>query len=826
MADDAKPMGLDYLRDMRTRLWPTIREFWFDALVVCAAIVGPLELAFARDAADAPDLPLAVSIPVEAGLTLLLLGRRWFPFAAPAGMLVAGAALSFWDARLVTFTFVSFVTAMAATFLLGLFENRRQALTGLAIAVCAVLMITWNDPDEGGSDLIFISLLFTTVWLLGFGLSRKLEQAREAEERARRLELEREAEARAAVAEERARIARELHDVVGHAVSVMTVQASGVRRLLKPDQEREREALEIVEQTGREALAEMRRLVGVLRRPEEAPALAPQPSLRHVDRLVEQAREAGLPIELRIEGEPTELPAGVDLTAYRLVQEALTNALKHAQATQAEVVVRYGDSHVELVVTDDGRGASDGSPESGGHGLVGMRERVSVYGGELEAGPRPGGGYELRAQLPLSYASARMTEPPSGTVTFLFSDIERSTVLLRRLRDRYGDVLAEHQRLLREAFQAEQGHEIDTQGDSFFVAFRKPKNAVLAALAGQRALHEHAWPEGGEVRVRMGIHTGEASFSENSYHGLAVHRAARICAVGHGGQVLVSQTSHTLLEDEEEELPGLTLLDLGRCRLKDFDRPIGIYQLVAEGLPTEFPPLRTKDDVAEPESADGRLSVLIADDQALVRAGFRMILEAEPDVDVVGEATNGDEAIRETRRLRPHIVLMDVRMPELDGIEATRRLLAEGGIPTKVVMLTTFDMDEYVYEALRAGASGFLLKDVPPEQLVAGIRAVASGDALLAPSITKRVIEEFVQRPPEALRPPPPELAELTERELEVLKQVARGLSNAEIAKELFVSETTVKTHVGHILTKLGLRDRVQAVVFAYESGLVARGGA
>ena len=204
-----------------------------------------------------------------------------------------------------------------------------------------------------------------------------------------------------------------------------------------------------------------------------------------------------------------------------------------------------------------------------------------------------------------------------------------------------------------------------------------------------------------------------------------------------------------------------------------------------------------------------------------MRAGFRMILEAETDIDVVGEAATGDEAIAEIERLRPDIVLMDVRMPEMDGIEATRRLLSDGGTATKVVMLTTFDMDEYVYEALRAGASGFLLKDVPPEQLVEGIRAVGSGEALLAPSITRRVIEEYVRRPPEAARTPPAELAELTERELEVLRQVARGLSNGEIATELFVSETTVKTHVSHILMKLGLRDRVQAVVFAYESGVV-----
>ena len=423
-----------------------------------------------------------------------------------------------------------------------------------------------------------------------------------------------------------------------------------------------------------------------------------------------------------------------------------------------------------------------------------------------------------------------MAELPSGTVTFLFSDIEGSTILLRRLRDGYPAVLAQHQRLLRDAFEGHGGSEIDTQGDSFFFCFGKARDAVRAAVSGQRALRSHEWPDDVVVRVRMGIHTGEASVSDNRYHGLAVHRAARICAAGHGGQILLSQTSHSLLEDEEEEHGELTLLDLGAQRLKDFDRPVGIYQLVATDLPLEFPPLRTLDEgepdkpLAVPEPTAASYSVLIADDQALVRAGFRMILDAEPDLEVVGEASSGSEAIAEVERLRPDIVLMDVRMPELDGIEATRRLLGRDGVETKVVMLTTFDMDEYVYEALKAGASGFLLKDVPPEQLAAGIRAVASGDALLAPSITKRVIEEFISSPPESAQAEPAELAELTEREREVLEQVARGLSNAEIAKALFLGETTVKTHVRRILMKLGLRDRVQAVVYAYESGVVRRG--
>jgi DNA-binding NarL/FixJ family response regulator len=214
--------------------------------------------------------------------------------------------------------------------------------------------------------------------------------------------------------------------------------------------------------------------------------------------------------------------------------------------------------------------------------------------------------------------------------------------------------------------------------------------------------------------------------------------------------------------------------------------------------------------------------VLIADDQALVRAGFRMILDAEDDLDVVGEASDGLQAVEQAKRLSPDVVLMDIRMPELDGIEATRRVLAAGN-GTKVLMLTTFDLNEYVYDALRAGASGFLLKDVPPEQLADGIRVVAGGDALLAPSITRRLIQEFAQAGPPS-GPPPPGIDELTARELEVFKLVARGLSNAEIAAELIVSETTVKTHVARMLMKLGLRDRVQAVVLAYEAGIAIPG--
>ena len=217
------------------------------------------------------------------------------------------------------------------------------------------------------------------------------------------------------------------------------------------------------------------------------------------------------------------------------------------------------------------------------------------------------------------------------------------------------------------------------------------------------------------------------------------------------------------------------------------------------------------------------IKVLLVDDQALVRAGFRMILEAEEDMQVVGEATDGYGAIDSAKRLGPDVILMDIRMPGLDGIEATRRIVdATAEDPVRVLMLTTFDIDEYVYEALRAGASGFLLKDVPAEQLIAGIRVVAEGDALLAPSVTRRLIREFAKAAPLSERPD--SLDELTPREEEVLKLIARGMSNAEIAESLIVGETTVKTHVARVLMKLGVRDRVQAVVLAYESGLVQPG--
>jgi signal transduction histidine kinase len=381
------------------RLWPFARRYWFDAVILAITGIGVAGAILGRGHEIGPEGPLWFDVLALLAIILPLLARRRFPFGAPAAMGVAAAATSFVDKTVVPFDGVTFIVGCAALFLVGSLRDRAQAVAGLAVAEGVLAVVVHNGPGVHVGDFVVATIIFGIVWTIAFAVGRKSVEADEARERAIRAELEREQRAHVAVADERARIARELHDVVGHSVSVMTVQASAVRRLLKPEQERERQALLIVEQTGREALAEMRRMVGVLRRPEEAPALAPQPSLEHVERLIESAREAGLAVDLRVEGEAVQLPAGVDLTAYRLVQEGLTNALKHAEASRAEVLVNYAEGHIELTVSDDGRGVGNG--DGGGHGLVGMRERVSVYGGELDAGPRPGGGYELRAKLPL-----------------------------------------------------------------------------------------------------------------------------------------------------------------------------------------------------------------------------------------------------------------------------------------------------------------------------------------------------------------------------------------------------------------------------------------
>jgi signal transduction histidine kinase len=278
------------------------------------------------------------------------------------------------------------------------------ALFGGALTLALVTVIYFRDPSASVSDFLFLLFFFGAAWLAGLALSMRSQQAVELRERAERAERDREEQARRAVEEERARIARELHDVVAHSVSVMVVQAGGVRRLLDADQDRQREALLAIEATGRAALSEMRRMLGVLKSGElETGPLTPQPGLEHLDRLLQQVRAAGLPVDLDVEGPPVPLSAGIDLSAYRIVQEGLTNTLKHAGAdASAHVTVRYLPDQIELEVANSGLAAANGDS---GHGLVGMRERVALYGGTLTAGPSENGGYVLRARLPVEGAT-------------------------------------------------------------------------------------------------------------------------------------------------------------------------------------------------------------------------------------------------------------------------------------------------------------------------------------------------------------------------------------------------------------------------------------
>jgi len=382
------------------KAWQLGQDYWFDALVVAGLGAWLYDAVASQHEKGGAEGPLWFDVVSILLCTTPLLLRRRYPSGSLVTIGIAISASSFVDGRLANHPFVSFLFGLTVCALFGTRPNRTHAVGGLAFILAVATLVTYNDPQgEAAGDYLWSFVTFTVAWIVGFAVAGKRRETDEARERATLAEREREERARRAVADERARIARELHDVVGHSVSVMTVQASAVRRLVDPDQEKIRDALQVVEETGREALAEMRRMVGVLRHPEEAPALAPQPSLEQIEKLVAHTREAGLPVELRIEGNPVPLPTGLDLTAYRFVQEGLTNAVKHARADRAEVVVRYANGHVELTVSDDGCGAGTG--EGSGHGLVGIRERLSAYGGELEAGPQPQGGFRLRATLPV-----------------------------------------------------------------------------------------------------------------------------------------------------------------------------------------------------------------------------------------------------------------------------------------------------------------------------------------------------------------------------------------------------------------------------------------
>jgi signal transduction histidine kinase len=381
------------------RIPERLRARAHDALVLVFAVAAIVETLVMHDMRHRPFVAL-----ISLGWSLPWLARRRWPFGVPLAIcaaLVLLALVAGQDADSLT---LPFIAALGAAVSLGSLRDLRQAVAGWCAIIGAAAVF---DHQTGGlTDFFWTIFIFSLAWVFGRALGSRTEQARELRLRVAEAERLRAEVAAQATAEERARIARELHDVVAHSVSVMVVQTSGVRRLLKDEQHREREALLSVEQIGRQALTEMRRMLGVMRTSGDQPAaaLAPQPGLQHLDRLIAQVEEAGLPVTLRVEGERRGLSPGVDLSAYRIVQEGLTNVLKHSKGAHADVLVRFDDSAVRLEISDDGV-VSSNNGAGDGHGLVGMRERVALYGGTLEAGPRDGGGFVLRAELPVEARS-------------------------------------------------------------------------------------------------------------------------------------------------------------------------------------------------------------------------------------------------------------------------------------------------------------------------------------------------------------------------------------------------------------------------------------
>jgi DNA-binding NarL/FixJ family response regulator/class 3 adenylate cyclase len=407
-----------------------------------------------------------------------------------------------------------------------------------------------------------------------------------------------------------------------------------------------------------------------------------------------------------------------------------------------------------------------------------------------------------------SAAAMMLSTVMDGTfVTVLFTDLVGSTALFDRHGDEAADVLRrEHFAALRAAVAEHGGREVKTVGDGLMIVFSSAVAALRCAVAMQRATT--ATPSAPQLRI--GIDAGEPVADGEDLYGTPVIVASRLCDGADAGEILASD----LVRQVAARRAGIPVRPIGSLRLKGIGDPVAVAEVL----------WREEDAVPEPagEAAPAPITVVIADDQRLLRTGFRVILVAEPDITVIGEAPDGRAAVDVVLRRRPDVVLMDIRMPELGGLEAAERILAEPGLHTGVLMLTTFDLNEYVYEALRIGASGFLLKDTPADRLLDAVRVVAAGEALIAPSITRRLIGHFARVARPGADGVPERLSELTSRELDVLRLLARGLSNAEIAKELILGENTIKTHVARVLSKLGLRDRVQAVVLAYETGFVA----
>jgi signal transduction histidine kinase len=375
------------------------REQWFDVLIALLAISAVLELVIGRDSPSSART-LWFALPAVVILVLPIFLRRRFPFAAPAVYWLLAAGISIVDWRPIPFAVGLFPIGLTVAFLLGNLRNSLKAGIGLAVVVVCSAIVVYEIPGHTTSELVFIPLEFVIAWVAGFALHERAEQAKAAEVRATQAERERDAAARIAVAEERARIARELHDIVAHAVSVMVLQVGAVRHKLPDAMAEDRDALTGVEQAGRTALAEMRRLLAAMRRDGDEAELTPQPGLDGLNSLVEKVSRAGLPVGLHVDGEPFPLPQAIDLSAYRIVQEGLTNALKHARASRADVMLRYEPDALQLEVRDDGKGNS--TSDGLGHGLVGIRERVKIYGGEMSAGTANGGGFVLRTRLPLA----------------------------------------------------------------------------------------------------------------------------------------------------------------------------------------------------------------------------------------------------------------------------------------------------------------------------------------------------------------------------------------------------------------------------------------